>query len=976
LEASIMNLRRALVVASFLAFAPLSQGGGVWNFDHPEHGTFLSLQAAIDAASEGDLLLVKGAQWSSAVIDGKSVSIFAIPPGNEPTLSFVVRNLAPSQVVVLSGLSISNPTGPGLILEGNHGHVRIEGGAIQGGKSGVQPFKVTHPAVTISNCQQVVLAGTSIQGGNPGPQGEDDPVVHGAHGILSVDSTIALVDCVVRGGHGTVGSLPIGGHGGDGLRIQGMAASLLATTLIGGQGGDASYSGCKPGGDGGDGIEALDADLQLLDCVPTQGFGGVSSCGLHGAGGLPIRSQGGSVALLPGEGRILSAVTLASDASALDVTLSGEPGDRVWLVKSDQPGFRVLSGLGTWTVKRPTFVPLSPLGTVPASGVLSASVPLPKLASGDPQQVLFAQAIVLDAQGQGFLSSPRFVGVLSAGTQPDCDGSLVNDFVELIEGTALDCNNNVQIDSCEIAAGTAADCDGNGVPDSCDLAAGLHPDCNGNGVPDACDIASGLALDCNGNGQLDSCDIAQYLSADANKNGIPDECETLNSVTRWVDDDAPPGGNGSPSQPFQRIGDAIAQSAGGDIVIVRDGVYRGVGNKNLEFGGREILLRSENGALGCIIDCEGVGRAFAILGGEGPGLILRGLTIRNGNAEGSTTTYTSGGGGMIVLESVPVIESCVFEDCRARQGAGLEAFASSLRIRNTVFRDCSAQTSSSYTTRGGGVRIVDPIGDSSFVGCKFLSCSAMLGGAIQYEDYDAKSLRLSHCKLLGNQASVEAGALRAQGGLVTIEHSLVANNTSARGGAFLFDHPDSTFVTLRGCTIASNSAAIRGGVFEVDGTSAGYFNQLEIHDSILWGNVAPLGPTLVQTGGSVFVSLASCDVQGAQAGFSLLPSSSFSYGAGNLDLDPRFVDPDGPDNNPLTYEDNDYRLLAGSPCCDAGDNSLVGPDVFDIDGDGDLAEPTPLDLRLHARFVEDPLAPNTGSGTPPLVDLGAYERQP
>ena len=38
-------------------------------------------------------------------------------------------------------------------------------------------------------------------------------------------------------------------------------------------------------------------------------------------------------------------------------------------------------------------------------------------------------------------------------------------------------------------------------------------------------------------------------------------------------------------------------------------------------------------------------------------------------------------------------------------------------------------------------------------------------------------------------------------------------------------------------------------------------------------------------------------------------------------------------------------------------------------------EPVPLDLDLLPRFVDDPAVTDTGSGTPPLVDLGTYERQ-
>jgi hypothetical protein len=91
-------------------------------------------------------------------------------------------------------------------------------------------------------------------------------------------------------------------------------------------------------------------------------------------------------------------------------------------------------------------------------------------------------------------------------------------------------------------------------------------------------------------------------------------------------------------------------------------------------------------------------------------------------------------------------------------------------------------------------------------------------------------------------------------------------------------------------------------------------------------------------------------------------------------VNPLFADPDGPDNNPLTFGDNDYRLSPLSPCIDAGENVSVAPDWLDLDGDGNTTEPVPVDLDLHRRFVEVPAVPNTGSGTPPIVDLGAYER--
>ena len=47
---------------------------------------------------------------------------------------------------------------------------------------------------------------------------------------------------------------------------------------------------------------------------------------------------------------------------------------------------------------------------------------------------------------------------------------------------------------------------------------------------------------------------------------------------------------------------------------------------------------------------------------------------------------------------------------------------------------------------------------------------------------------------------------------------------------------------------------------------------------------------------------------------------------------------------------------------DAGDNGTVPPSVV-VDRDG------------NPRFVDDPYTPDTGNGSPPIVDMGAYEFQ-
>jgi hypothetical protein len=138
----------------------------------------------------------------------------------------------------------------------------------------------------------------------------------------------------------------------------------------------------------------------------------------------------------------------------------------------------------------------------------------------------------------------------------------------------------------------------------------------------------------------------------------------------------------------------------------------------------------------------------------------------------------------------------------------------------------------------------------------------------------------------------------------------------------------------------------------------------------MWGDDAALGPEIcldtVGTG-CPSVTVAHSDIEGGQQG-AWVGNCSLTWEEGNIDADPLFADPDGPDVDPGTWEDNDHHLSAGSPCIDAADNNAVPPGVTtDLDG--------------NPRFVDDPGTPDCPHapgtcGTPPIVDMGAYEHQP
>ena len=62
---------------------------------------------------------------------------------------------------------------------------------------------------------------------------------------------------------------------------------------------------------------------------------------------------------------------------------------------------------------------------------------------------------------------------------------------------------------------------------------------------------------------------------------------------------------------------AIDAASNGDTVLVADGTYTGVDNKNLDFNGKAITVQSQNGPANCTIDCENNGIGFIFTNNEG-----------------------------------------------------------------------------------------------------------------------------------------------------------------------------------------------------------------------------------------------------------------------------------------------------------------------------------------------------------------------
>ena len=160
--------------------------------------------------------------------------------------------------------------------------------------------------------------------------------------------------------------------------------------------------------------------------------------------------------------------------------------------------------------------------------------------------------------------------------------------------------------------------------------------------------------------------------------------------TITVDDDGP--------ADFNNIQAAIDDANNGDTVVVADSTYTGDGNRDIDFHGKAITVKSEKGAENCIIDCNATEhywnrhRGFSFRSGEGAGSVLDGFTITNGLAPMELELYPPWGsyyvgGGIYCRMSSPTIMNCIIRDNGGGYGGGLasEYPRSSPMIVNCTF---------------------------------------------------------------------------------------------------------------------------------------------------------------------------------------------------------------------------------------------------------------------------------------------------
>jgi uncharacterized repeat protein (TIGR01451 family) len=304
-------------------------------------------------------------------------------------------------------------------------------------------------------------------------------------------------------------------------------------------------------------------------------------------------------------------------------------------------------------------------------------------------------------------------------------------------------------------------------------------------------------------------------------------------------------------------------------------------------------------------------------------------TIQNTSFIGNTASSTGGG---MSNEGNPVLSHVIFKNNTCpNSGGGLSTYG------NPVLTD--VDFIGNQAVNGGGAVIQGSynnvtINQARFIGNRAISNLYYTGGGGMYVNQgDGSTLNLTNVIFSGNTTTWYGGGILLWVGDVHLTNVLFSGNWAGYSGGGMDIRQVAPVLT--NVTFSGNWSYYGGGIYLA---SSG----VNMVNNILWGNAASYGNQIYIDHGPVIATYS--DIRGGYTG------------EGNIDADPQFTFPITATVAPTTT--GDYHLQITSPAIDAGDNRAVTV-ATDLDG--------------NPRKLDVPSVPDTGYGTPPIVDMGPYE---
>jgi hypothetical protein len=394
---------------------------------------------------------------------------------------------------------------------------------------------------------------------------------------------------------------------------------------------------------------------------------------------------------------------------------------------------------------------------------------------------------------------------------------------------------------------------------------------------------------------------------------------------------------------FPTIRAGIEAATAGDTLLLADGIFTGSGNRDVDYLGKAIVVRSESSIPhSCVLDCAYY-PGFSFRSGEGPSSVLEAVKIRqavggimceasssptikncvvdgdwhawNGLSctEGSSPavlgcTFTRHSEGtMQSLGASPSFAGCLFvynvqpmyaesssvsfTDCdfTGNWGDWLTGGAVHCRATDVVFSGC-VFTDNEADGRPGGAVQCEGGGTSVFLQCVFEGNTAPRGGGIDVSDGPAPTL--TECTFLANEGYSNGGGLYClTDGPPSITGCTFTANRAGNGGGLYTQAPE---VSISGCTFYGNYT---NGVYGGSGLLS--WSRFDCDRTIIAFGVHGRAVTSLET-----PMLSCCDVFGNGGGDWTDGIAGQQGVRGNFSQDPFFCD----------AEEEDLSLRSDSPC--------------------------------------------------------------
>jgi hypothetical protein len=383
--------------------------------------------------------------------------------------------------------------------------------------------------------------------------------------------------------------------------------------------------------------------------------------------------------------------------------------------------------------------------------------------------------------------------------------------------------------------------------------------------------------------------------------------------------------------------------------LVAPGTYTGDGNRDIAFGGKDVVLVGTHGAEATIIDCQGTisdpHRGFRFDGGETRAAVVDGFTIRDGSVVGSDEdggaiyclspvtiinchfeeNRARGGGAIACIDSSPMIDRCAFSDNSGHTGGAIEIQGGQPIIARASFTNNASQSGGAIRALGGPPGALLTLNDSVFE----QNTSGGTGGAISSA---FQRLLMTNCILsentavyqgggvyctsgtpatiheslfVANSAGTTGGGVHIEDASYTLTDCIFASNVADRGGGLSGDDPSPS---IHRCTFVRNSAAVGGGIYFTVAIS------LSLENTII--SFSSNGEGFACTNLPAFLTVSCCDIYGNVGGDWIGCIVDLQGFNGNISDDPLFCD----------VTNQDYTLRSDSPCAPAnsGDCGLIG----------------------------------------------------